>query len=158
MYAPVKRQNFRLFDTGLKADEKLSALVLCSEYYQHQEIFVLAIGGSVNTVRHLSAIATEAEIDMDVVKNYEKFADTIHLLTAVRPNGPYRTEDLEAAGGCRAVMKCLEKYLHLDAMTVSGNTVGENIKDAAGRIVGIDVYGSGKGNGCYRIGCSCPFV
>ncbi|MCI8295427.1 MAG: dihydroxy-acid dehydratase [Lachnospiraceae bacterium] len=76
------------------------------------------------------AIATEAEIKMDVVKTYEKFADTIHLLTAVRPNGPFRTEDLEAAGGCRAVMKRLEGYLHLDAMTVSGKTVGENIKDA----------------------------
>ena len=68
---------------------------------------------------------------MDVVNTYEKFADTIHLLTAVRPNGPYRTEDLEAAGGCSAVMKRLESYLHLDAMTVSGKTVRENIKGAA---------------------------
>ena len=104
--------------------------IITKEAIENAIMVVLAIGGSVNTVRHLSAIATEAEIDMDVVKTYEKFADTIHLLTAVRPNGPYRTENLEAAGGCRAVMKRLEKYLHLDAMTVSGKTVGENIKDA----------------------------
>lgn len=112
------------------ANDEKPRNIITKEAIENAIMVVLAIGGSVNTVRHLSAIATEAEIDMDVVKTYEKFADTIHLLTAVRPNGPYRTEDLEAAGGCRAVMKRLEKYLHLDVMTVSGKTVGENIKDA----------------------------
>ncbi|MBQ8053367.1 MAG: dihydroxy-acid dehydratase [Lachnospiraceae bacterium] len=104
--------------------------IITKEAIENAVMVVLAIGGSVNTVRHLSAVATEAEIDMDVINTYEKFADTIHLLTAVRPNGPYRTEDLEAAGGCMAVMKRLEKYLHLDCKTVSGTTVGENIRDA----------------------------
>lgn len=104
--------------------------IITQEAIENAVMVVLAIGGSVNTVRHLSAIATEAEIDMDVIKTYEKYADRIHLLTAVRPNGPFRTEDLEEAGGCRAVMKRLEEYLHLDAMTVSGKSVGENIADA----------------------------
>ena len=104
--------------------------IITQKAIENAIMVVLAIGGSVNTVRHLSAIATEAEINMDVVKTYEKYADTIHLLTAVRPNGPYRTEDLEAAGGCRAVMKRLESFLHLNALTVSGKTVGENIIDA----------------------------
>ena len=107
--------------------------IITKEAIENAIMVVLAVGGSVNTVRHLAAIATEAEIDMDVVATYEKYADQIKLLTAVRPNGPFRTEDLEAAGGCRAVMKRIEKFLHTDCLTVNGKTIGENIKDAAVR-------------------------
>ncbi|MBO0456004.1 dihydroxy-acid dehydratase [Enterococcus hulanensis] len=104
--------------------------IITKEAIENAIMVVLAIGGSVNTVRHLSAIATEAEISMDVIGTYEKYADTIHLLTAVRPNGVYRTEDLEAAGGCKAVMKRLESRLNMDVKTVSGKTVKENINSA----------------------------
>ena len=137
--APILADSAKLYQYCQKVGERIVEMVekgekprrvITKEAIENAVMVVLAIGGSVNTVRHLSAITTEAEIKMDVVKTYEKFADTIHLLTAVRPNGPFRTEDLEAAGGCRAVMKRLEGYLHLDAMTVSGKTVGENIKDA----------------------------
>lgn len=102
--------------------------IITKESIENAVMVVLATGGSVNTVRHLSAIAAEAELGIDVIATYEKYADTIKLLTAVRPNGPFRTEDLEDAGGCNAVMKRLEKYLHLDCMTVNGKTVAENIK------------------------------
>lgn len=137
--APILADSAKLYQYCEKVGKRIVEMVekgerprqvITREAIENAVMVVLAIGGSVNTVRHLSAIATEAEIDMDVVKTYEKFADTIHLLTAVRPNGPYRTEDLEAAGGCRAVMKRLENYLHLNAMTVSGQTVRENIADA----------------------------
>lgn len=92
---------------------------------------VLAVGGSVNTVRHLSAIATEAELDLDVVGLYETLGRDIRLLTSVRPNGRYRTEDLEAAGGTAAVMNQLRDFLHLDALTVTQRTIGENISGAS---------------------------
>lgn len=107
--------------------------IITKESIENAIMVVLAVGGSVNTVRHLSAIATEAEIDMDVIATYEKYADKIKLLTAVRPNGPFRTEDLEAAGGCRAVMKQIEPFLHKDCLTVNGYTIGENIAKAAVR-------------------------
>ena len=137
--APILADSARLYQYCQQVGSRIVDMVkenlnprkiITKESIENAIMVVLAIGGSVNTVRHLSAIATEAEIDMDVVKTYEKFADKVHLLTAVRPNGPYRTEDLEAAGGCRAVMKRLEGILHLDAMTVSGKAVGENIQDA----------------------------
>jgi dihydroxy-acid dehydratase len=54
-------------------------------------------------------------------------------LTSVRPNGPYRTEHLEAAGGAPAVMSRLRDVLHLDALTVTQRTVGENLTGAAVR-------------------------
>lgn len=137
--APVLAESAKLYRYCQKVGERIVEMVekdekprevITKEAIENAIMVVLAIGGSVNTVRHLSAIATEAEIVMDVVATYEKFADQIHLLTAVRPNGPYRTEDLEAAGGCMAVMKRLEEHLHLEAMTVSGKTVGDNIADA----------------------------
>ena len=137
--APVLADSAKLYQYCERVGRRLVEMVekqespsniITQEAIENAVMVVLAIGGSVNTVRHLSAIATEAEIDMDVIKTYEKYADRIHLLTAVRPNGPFRTEDLEEAGGCRAVMKRLEEYLHLDAMTVSGKSVGENIADA----------------------------
>lgn len=137
--APVLAKSAKLYQYCNLAGQRIVEMVkngenprniITKEAIENAIMVVLAIGGSVNTVRHLSAIATEAEIKMDVIKTYEKYADTIHLLTAVRPNGPYRTEDLEAAGGCMAVMKRLEGFLHRDAMTVSGKTVAENIKDA----------------------------
>lgn len=91
---------------------------------------VQAVGGSVNTVRHLSAIATEAGLGIDVVGAYERFGEEINLLTAVRPNGKYRTEDLEVAGGTPAVLSRLQDQLDLGVMTVTGKTLGENIAEA----------------------------
>ena len=105
--------------------------ILTREAFENAVMVTLAVGGSVNTVRHLSAVATEAELDFSVVDLFEKLSDEIPLLTAVRPNGRYRTEDMEAAGGTMAVMKRLESRLHLDALTVTGKTAGENISGAA---------------------------
>ncbi|EIX9047145.1 dihydroxy-acid dehydratase [Klebsiella oxytoca] len=104
--------------------------ILTEKAIQNAVMTVLAVGGSVNTVRHLSAVATEAELPIDVVSLYEKYGKDIKLLTSVRPNGPFRTEDLEAAGGTTAVMNQLRDFLNLDALTVTQKTVGENIKDA----------------------------
>lgn len=137
--SPVKADSRKLYDYARKAGERIVELVnqdirprdiVTEKAIENAIMVVQAVGGSVNTVRHLSAIATEAELDIDVVKMYEKLAHKIPLLTAVRPNGPYRTEDLEAAGGTRAVMKRLEDKLHKDVLTVTGPIVAENIKDA----------------------------
>lgn len=136
--SPVEADSRRLYEFAQKAGERIVELVkenvcardiLTEKAIENAVMVVLAVGGSVNTVRHLSAIATEAELDIDVVKLYEKFSNKVPLLTAVRPNGPYRTEDLEAAGGTRTVMKRLESTLHLDAATVTGPAVGTIIKD-----------------------------
>lgn len=104
--------------------------IITKEAIENAVMTVLAIGGSVNTVRHIAAIATEAELPLDVVGLYEQFGKNIKLLTAVRPNGPFRTEDLEAAGGTTALMGQLTGFLNLDALTVTGTNVGANITGA----------------------------
>ena len=86
---------------------------------------VLAVSGSINCVKHLQAIATEAEVDVDVYALFAEYAERVPLLAAIRPNGPGLIEELEAAGGARAVLKQLEPLLDLDARTVAGATLRE---------------------------------
>jgi dihydroxy-acid dehydratase len=90
---------------------------------------VLALSGSINCVKHLQAIATEADVDVDVYTLFAELADKIPLLAAIRPNGPGLIEELEAAGGARAVLKRLEPFLDLDARTVTGATLREVLAD-----------------------------
>lgn len=88
---------------------------------------VLAVGGSVNCVKHLQAIATESGCDVDVYALFEQLADETPVLAGIRPVGSHTIEAFEAAGGCRAVMKQLEPLLDLDAMTVTGLAVAQNL-------------------------------
>ena len=91
---------------------------------------VLAVGGSVNCIKHLQAVATEAGSGVDVYGLFERLADETPVLAGVRPVGTHTIEQFEAAGGCRAVMKQLEPLLDRGALTVSGRTVGENLEGA----------------------------
>jgi dihydroxy-acid dehydratase len=88
-------------------------------------LIVLALSGSINCVKHLQAIATEAGLDVDVYQLFADYAERVPLLAAVRPNGPGLIEELEHAGGARAVLKVLEPLLDLDALTVTGTTLRE---------------------------------
>ncbi len=103
--------------------------ILTSGSFANAVMVMLSISGSINSVKHLAAIAQEAGYDVDIHRLYEKYADLIPLLAAVRPNGDTTTEQFEAAGGARAVMKRLERYLDLGVMTVTGKTQGEVLAD-----------------------------
>jgi len=86
-----------------------------------------ALGGSTNTVLHVSAIANEAKVPLPLALFDEMGRRVPHLCDMV-PGGPYAMEDLDAAGGVPALMKELSPLLHLDAITVTGKTLEENIK------------------------------
>lgn len=90
----------------------------------------MAIGGSSNTLLHLPAIAHEAGIEFDMEMVKEVNLKTPHLVK-LKPAGDHFPEDLNRAGGIAALMKKL-KGLNLlkDNLTVTANTVFENIKDA----------------------------
>lgn len=91
---------------------------------------MLAICGSVNSVKHLQAIATEAQSGVDVYGLFEGLADEVPLLSGVRPNGDHTIEDFEAAGGARALMSQLGRLIDGSAPTVSGQLVRDNLRDA----------------------------
>ena len=94
----------------------------------------MALGCSTNSMLHLPAIAHEIGFDFDI-----SFANPISEKTQnlchLAPAGPTYMEDLNEAGGVYAVMKELADIglLNLDCMTVTGKTVGENIKDAVNK-------------------------
>ena len=86
---------------------------------------VLALSGSINCVKHLAAIASEAGLDVDVYQLFADLADEVPLLAAIRPNGEHLIEDFDNAGGARATLKQLEALLDLDVLTVTGQTMRE---------------------------------
>ena len=88
-----------------------------------------AVGASVNCVRHLSALAAEAELEVDVVKLFEKKYRETPTLALIKPNGFTRIEDFEKVGGTLSLMKNLAPLLTLDCLTVTGKTVGEVISN-----------------------------
>ena len=91
----------------------------------------MALGCSTNSMLHLPAIAHEIGFDFNIKFANERSEKTPNLCH-LAPAGPTYMEDLNEAGGIYAVMKEISKLnlLNLDCMTVTGKTVGENIKDA----------------------------
>ncbi|WP_456382041.1 dihydroxy-acid dehydratase [Hydrogenimonas sp.] len=93
----------------------------------------MAMGGSTNTVLHMMAIAKEAEVDFDLAKINE-LSDSVANIAKISPSlSTVHMEDINRAGGVNAVMKEISKrgdVLELDALTVTGETLGERIADA----------------------------
>jgi dihydroxy-acid dehydratase len=91
---------------------------------------VLAVSGSINTVKHLQAIAREAELDLDVYRLFESLSATVRPLTAVRPNGSDSIEDFEDAGGALAVLKQLGGAVRGEAVTITGASMADRVAGA----------------------------
>ena len=89
---------------------------------------VTALGGSTNAVLHYLAIADAAEIKFDLT-DIQRISDQTPFLADLKPSGKYMMEDLHNVGGVPAVMKYLlsKGLLHGDCMTVTGNTLAENL-------------------------------
>ena len=91
----------------------------------------MAIGGSSNTILHLMAVANEAGVDLDLA-TFDRISRNTPRLCNLSPAGNHFIEDLFEAGGLQGVMKELASrgLLHVDAMTLSGRTVGEIVEEA----------------------------
>jgi dihydroxy-acid dehydratase len=88
----------------------------------------MATCGGTNSVAHLQAYAHEAEIPL-TLKDWDDVSRKVPALSNVAPSGPYVMYDYHKVGGTPAVMKRIEKWLDKSCMTVTGKTVGENLKD-----------------------------
>jgi len=88
---------------------------------------LMAVGGSTNAVVHLPAIAGRLGVELPLAL-FDELSRTTPLVGNIRPSGKtYLMDDLAEAGGIPVVMKELEPLLRLDALTVTGKTVGENL-------------------------------
>src|SRR4029077_18857498 len=99
---------------------------------------LMAIGGSTNAVLHLTAIAGRAGIEIDL-KRLNEISDSTPVLVDLKPTGPHYMEDLFAAGGIGAVLRELQPLLHLDCLSVTGETLGERLAGPVERMVDRDV-------------------
>jgi dihydroxy-acid dehydratase len=111
--------------------------ILTPAAFANAAMTVLAVGGSINTMKHMQAVAIEAQLTVDIYALFEELSRKVPVLSAVRPNGERSIEEFEAAGGTRALMKRLEGMLHREALGVTGRTLGEELREAA--VVGDEV-------------------
>jgi len=89
----------------------------------------MAICGSTNAVLHLSAIAYEAELDMNILDEFDKLSKITPQIAKVNPSAKWDMEDFHRAGGIPRVMKNLGNLLDLGVMTCTGKTLGENLSE-----------------------------
>ncbi|SEG11675.1 IlvD/Edd family dehydratase [Billgrantia desiderata] len=94
---------------------------------------LLALGGSTNALIHLTAIAGRLGIDIDL-SAFDRMSQETPVLVNLKPSGEHYMEHLHHAGGLAALLHEIRSLLHLDAMTINGKTLGENL-EASTRII-----------------------
>jgi dihydroxy-acid dehydratase len=107
--------------------------IMTRQAFENAMVLVSAIGGSTNAVLHLIAIARAVDVSL-TIDDFQRVSDRIPLLADFKPSGKYVMEDLQEVGGIPAVMKMLleEGLIDGDCMTVTGQTIRENLKDLPG--------------------------
>ncbi len=90
---------------------------------------LLAIGGSTNAIVHLAAIAGRLGFELDL-QALDRMGRETPVLLDLKPSGDHYMEDFHAAGGMATLLRELKPLLHLDALTVTGRTLGEEIERA----------------------------
>jgi dihydroxy-acid dehydratase len=134
---PVLANSPQMWDAVRTAGTRIVAMVeenlrprdvLTPEAFENAVTVLLSVSGSVNCIKHLQAVAHEARCDVDVVDLFDRLADRVPLVCAVRPNGAHFIEDYQAAGGAAATMKSLEHLLHTGARSVGGGSVGDALE------------------------------
>jgi dihydroxy-acid dehydratase len=114
----------KLIGSGLTPDK-----IVTQKSIENALRVLLAIGGSTNAVIHLTAIAGRAGIPLSL-QRLNELSDTTPVLVNLKPVGSGYMEDFFAAGGIGALMREMKDLLHLDAMTVTGETLGERLAHA----------------------------
>jgi dihydroxy-acid dehydratase len=136
--APVLANSPKMFDFARRSGRRIVEMVwddlkprdiLTPGAFRNAAAAVLAVSGSINCIKHLQATAIESGMDVDVFQLFNDLGEQVPVLSAVSPNGSDTIEAFEAAGGARALMKQLESLLDLDALTVTGLPVRDNLAD-----------------------------
>jgi len=103
--------------------------ILSLASFENAIIADMAIGGSTNAIIHLVALAGRAGFKLDL-KTFDDLSQRTPMIANLRPSGQFLMEDFYYAGGLRALLNEIRDFLNLDALTVSGRTLGENLQAA----------------------------
>jgi dihydroxy-acid dehydratase len=107
--------------------------IMTRSAFENAMVVVSALGGSTNAVLHLIAMARSVDLVL-TIDDFQKVSDRTPLLADFKPSGPYVMEDLQGVGGLPALIKMLlnEGLMNGECMTVTGETLRENIKELPG--------------------------
>ncbi|MCP5144594.1 MAG: dihydroxy-acid dehydratase [Gammaproteobacteria bacterium] len=134
-HAPVRGNSPKMQQNARDAARRIVEMVnedlkprtiLTEGAFRNAVATVLAVSGSINAIKHLQAVAIEAQTDIDIFRIWDEMGD-VPVLSAVRPSGEVRIEQFEDAGGARAVLKRLASRIDTSVMTCTGKTLAENL-------------------------------
>ncbi|HAA69969.1 MAG: dihydroxy-acid dehydratase [Planctomycetaceae bacterium] len=117
--------------------------VMTREAFENAMVVVMALGGSTNAVLHLIAMARSVDVEL-TIDDFQAVSDRIPYLADLKPSGRYVQEDLHAVGGTPAVIKYLLEagLLQGDCLTVTGQTLAENVANCPGLKEGQTIIGT----------------
>src|SRR5215469_13095877 len=119
------KQSVRLIQSNLTARR-----ILTRDAFENAIIIHAAVGGSTNALLHLPVAAREAGVDI-TIDDFDRIHRRVPVLANVKTTGKYPVEYFWYAGGVPAVMLELRDMLHLNCLTVTGRTLGENLDEIA---------------------------
>ena len=137
--APILANSPGMIENARRSARRIVAMVhedlkprdiMTAGAFQNAVAAVLSVSGSINCIKHLQATAVETGLDLDIFALFNSLGEKIPVLSAVRPNGNDTIEAFEAAGGAHALLKQLAPLLDLNARTVTGHTLAENLATA----------------------------
>jgi dihydroxy-acid dehydratase len=104
--------------------------ILTKEAFENAIALAMALGGSTNVVLHLLAIAREAEIELSL-HDFNRIGDRVPHVADMKPFGKYVMNDVDRHGGIPVILKAMldEGLIHGDALTVTGRTMAENLRE-----------------------------
>ena len=116
---------YKLIESGLRPRD-----IMTMEAFENAIATAYAMGGSTNMYLHLLAIAREADVALNI-EDIQAVGERVPLIANLQPHGPYAMVSLHQVGGVPLVMKELldHGFLHGDALTVTGKTLAENLRD-----------------------------
>lgn len=119
---------FKLIENDIKPKD-----IMTEESFLNAMTIVSALGGSTNAVLHLIAIAKSVNIKISL-NDFQEVSDRVPFLADLKPSGTYLMEDLHSIGGTPAILKYLldNKLINGDTITVTGNSLGDNLEKAPG--------------------------
>ena len=117
------KQLMKLVEKGIKAKD-----IVTMKSFENAIMVYAAISGSTNATMHIPAIAHEFGFEVDA-ETFDRMHRGAHYLLNIRPSGDWPAQYFYYAGGVPRVMEEIKDMLHLDVMTVTGKTLGENLEE-----------------------------
>ena len=113
----------------LAAEKLTPGMIMTADAFENALTVLLAIGGSTNGIIHLTAMAGRLGLGIDL-DAFDRIGRKVPVLVDLKPSGKHYMQDLHAAGGLVTILRELQAFLHLDCLTVTGRTLGEEIAAA----------------------------